>query len=110
MRYIDPDQLEQAILQSQELGQPTAEFGKAILVMAKHIVRRPRFRGYPSHDDMIGSAALRVISVYKKYKRGRGGAFAWMTSVISNACLRYLREEERQQTLADRWAREVQHT
>lgn len=101
--YIDPNELEKAILKSQELGQPTAELGQGLLLLARHIVRRPRFRGYSCHDDMVGAAVLHALGVYKKYRRARGGAFQWLTTVITNGCLRYVREERRQAVLASRW-------
>lgn len=74
---------------------PIAEtVGRGLLLVADGVLRR-YFRGQRAQwDDMQGYAVMVACNVLDRYDPEAGPAFPWCTTVIRNACMRYLQDED----------------
>ena len=101
--YVSNDLLKEATTASQRAGRPTDELGHMLVLMAKKIVQTRRFSGYSCRDDLVSAAVLQGLTVYNKFDGTRNNAFSWFTTVLSNACRRYIDADNRQNMLAQVW-------
>ncbi len=100
MNYINKKDLKNELEKYHHDGIITEELGKMILSMAESYASASGFRGYSYIKDMVGQAILQVIKSLNKIDPNNN-AFGYISSIIRNEFLQFLRKEKRQKEIKD---------
>lgn len=87
--------LSQQVTTSHKLGEPTAEFCRSMIKMAKSFVSRPNFRGYSFKEDMEYEVVLALLKYWPKIPSGSTSAMivSYFLNVSNAACMAYINRE-----------------
>lgn len=91
--YLDNDELYDNLKESVSKNKPTDELVDNLYLLADNIVYMKKFINVNNKEDMIQSAVLKCIKIYKKYDLKQSNPFAYFTTVIRNSFFDTMRKE-----------------
>ena len=96
--YIEKKELHDAIRESQETGHVSEKLHMMFWTMSHEIIKGKRFCGYTDDwkEDMVSTAYVKCVTVYKKFDLAKPDAFSYFTSVITNSFKDVIKYENRQ--------------
>ncbi len=92
--YVDKKDLSRELKYYREKDIITEELGIMIQNIVNNYATKSSFRNYTYIDDMKSSAVLRIVSQLKKVDPDKN-PFAYITTIIYNDFLSFLRSEEK---------------
>ena len=100
--YLSPDDLADALEESQQAGCPTEKVCAMFRMIATRLLGHPHYRNYP-HDfkeDLVSAGLIKAIKSIRLYKpEKRKGVFNFCTRCIECAFLDELRKYYRRMNL-----------
>lgn len=97
--YLKNDRILAAMLDSQQKGQPTEEYGECCMLIVDNMLHGHSFRGYSQHmkEDMAGNAYLRCMKAISTFDSAKTqNAFGYITRTTWTAFLQVLKEHYKQ--------------
>ena len=97
--YLKNERILAAILDSQQRGQPTEEYGTCCMMIVENMLHGRSFRGYSQHlkEDMAGNAYLRCMKAVQTFDKNKTqNAFGYITRTVWTAFLQILKDHYKQ--------------
>lgn len=97
--YLKNERILAAILDSQQRGQPTEEYGACCMMIVENMLHARSFRGYSQHlkEDMAGNAYLRCMRAVQTFDTKKTqNAFGYVTRTVWTAFLQILKDHYKQ--------------
>ena len=97
--YLKNERILAAILDSQQKGQPTEEYGICCMLIVDNMLRGHSFCGYSQHlkEDMAGNAYFRCMKAVKTFDKNKTqNAFGYITRTVWTAFLQILKDHYKQ--------------
>lgn len=97
--YLKNERILAAILDSQQRGQPTEEYGTCCMMIVENMLHGRSFRGYSQHlkEDMAGNAYLRCMKAVQTFDKTKTqNAFGYVTRTVWTAFLQILKDHYKQ--------------
>ena len=97
--YLKNERILAAILDSQQRGQPTEEYGACCMMIVENMLHGRSFRGYSHHlkEDMAGNAYLRCMKAVQTFDANKTqNAFGYITRTVWTAFLQILKDHYKQ--------------
>lgn len=97
--YLKNERILAAILDSQQRGQPTEEYGTCCMLIVENMLHGRSFRGYSQHlkEDMAGNAYLRCMKAVQTFDTKKTqNAFGYVTRTVWTAFLQILKDHYKQ--------------
>lgn len=71
--YLKNERILAAILDSQQKGRPTEEYGKCCMLIVDNMLHGHSFRGYSRHlkEDMAGNAYFRCMKAVQTFDKNK---------------------------------------
>lgn len=97
--YLTNERILAAMLDSQQKGRPTEEYGKCCMLVVGNMLHGHSFRGYSSHmkEDMAGNALMRCMMAVKTFNAEKTeNAFGYITRTVWTAFVQVLKDHYKQ--------------
>lgn len=94
-QYIDKQELHDELCKSKQTGQPTVGVCEMFRRMSDHVLRSPKFRGYPKdiREDMGTESLIKCINQIANYDDTKPDCcFAYFSRCVYCAIIDYLRK------------------
>jgi len=90
--YISADELRDALLESQQAGEPTVRLCNLLRLLITHFLTGPRWCGYDraTREDMASAALIKCLKNIKNFSPDKGRSFSYMSLVIQTSCSDFL--------------------
>lgn len=83
--YVNNARLFEEIMKSKELGRPTEDFTKMVILIATNASKKLPYMNEDDRDDCIQYAIMDCIAYYQSFDENKShNPFAYLTSVCSN--------------------------
>ena len=102
--YVRNGELLPHIFEYRETGIVSEELGRLILKIASNYANKGSFYGYTWKEDMVGEAVLTVCKYlhnFDPFKQKRPNPFAYITSIVHNAFLGYIKKQKKHSVIKD---------
>jgi len=100
--YVKNADLLSEIIIFKQTGIATDNLGYMLLSIANNYTTKGNFIGYTWKNDMVGDAMLTCLKYLKNFDPARSSnAFAYITQIIKNSFLAYLKEQKKHAEIKD---------
>lgn len=100
--YLNNENLVRMAKECHEKNTVTREMADAILLLAKRVMKAPKFVRYSYRDEMECEAIVQMCAAVPKIDLTKSeNVFAYFTMIATNAAIRVLNKEKRQQEVRD---------
>lgn len=102
--YVKNSELMPHIYEFMESGKVSEELGAMILKIATNYANKGSFYGYTWKDDMVAEAVmtcLKYMHNFNPMKQKRPNPFAYLTTIIHNSFLNYIRKQKKHSKIKD---------
>ena len=99
--YISAEELRDALLESQQAGEPTVRLCNLFRLLISRYLSGPRYSGYDRStlEDLASAALVKCIRNIPNYKPDKGSPFSYYTLAVECSCKDYLSKHYTQKNI-----------